>query len=756
MSPAARHQPILPRWQLVLLLGVCAGGIWFLLPNDSKLVDNLIRDGAYDEARNVLEKFTPAERAQDPERYNFFDVRLARLELPVNDPLALDAFWGRAVTAWRETNFSGPIFLEFTPLIPQLRDPAAAWALVAPDIGRVPPGQRDRIVGDFVRATLAASQPVAAAQIFAAGHPPEGRAPAATLELTRLWQLAGRPADALAALGNDNAIELLPRRVELLRALNLNRDAFAVLRARAEAMPDRAPDAALAAEIAAVGLAADIPGEAALLVERYVAKNPRDLDATRLLRTLFMATGQIEPALDMARVAAALSEHRADDVRELARILEYSGRAAEAFDLWLELVLKQGDLVALDRLVALNPGLFRDLDLARALERVVPVPGRPELTLQLARVETLLGRYDQARKYFETYTAGSTDADALIEFAHLQRELYRFAEAEALFRRVAALRPGDISVRRELAETIVLQNRPADALAVYSELAGESDSEEILGPYIRLAESLGRYEDFTRGLRRRIDRAPDEAARDYLMLAYGYELANDQARREATLEEGRRRAPQNEALRLQFAVTLANEKKYQAAQASLADHPGLRSDVTVAMLYLDLMRLNNDTASERAYLATPLAPALATDETVLERVARAHEALNEFTAAERIWRELVAMRPTDLERSAALARVLLTRGRPVEASRVLAPFLQNPSPATLKLAAEIAESSGDHRTAEKYQIAYLDALRTAPATDWRALGDIRLARGDRTGAKRAYAEALRRLQARLPAKGTTP
>ena len=47
--------------------------------------------------------------------------------------------------------------------------------------------------------------------------------------------------------------------------------------------------------------------------------------------------------------------------------------------------------------------------------------------------------------------------------------------------------------------------------------------------------------------------------------------------------------------------------------------------------------------------------------------------------------------------------------------------------------------------------AYLEAVRNAPATDWGGLGDIRLSRGDRTSAKRAYAEALRRMHAQLGA-----
>ncbi|MSU49651.1 MAG: hypothetical protein EXS37_11300 [Opitutus sp.] len=97
--------------------------------------------------------------------------------------------------------------------------------------------------------------------------------------------------------------------------------------------------------------------------------------------------------------------------------------------------------------------------------------------------------------------------------------------------------------------------------------------------------------------------------------------------------------------------------------------------------------------------------------------------------------------------------MLLLRGHTAEARALLAPLLLKPTPPILRLAAEIARAAGDRAAAEKYQMAYLNSLRTAPALDWSALGDIRLSRGDRTGAKRAYAEALRRMQSQFAPKG---
>jgi predicted Zn-dependent protease len=770
MSALRRQKAILPWWQLALVVGAASVGVWLLLPDHLALIDNLLRDGKPKEARRLLETLTPAERARQPDHFRLLAVRTARLELPaVGAPtraVSVTRFWSESTTAWRESAYSGEIASEFTPLIPHLADLTAAFDQIAADLPKAATAQRTRLTGEFQRAALAANQPALAAAAFALAHPLPARASAESLELARLWQLSGRSADALAALGDAPDAALVTRRIALLRSLNRNREALALLRAHVETAPPSLP---VAEELAAVALAAGEPAGAAPYLSRYLAAHPGDLSVHRRLRDLFVAAGQPAAALASARQAVALGSRQPADVRDLARIYEFTTQPALAFDTWLELALSApprppstansdaltaGHLTALDRLVALNPGLYRDADLARALAKLAPIPGRPDYLLLLARLDVSLGRFDEARFAFERYLAAvPTDADALVDFAHLNRELYLFAEAEPLLRRAAALRPSDPALGREVAELLVAQNRHLDALAAYRQLLPTAPSEEILGPYIRLAESLGRYDDFTRGLRLRIDLSPTPSARDFLLLAYGYELTDDDVRRQAALDEGLRRSTDSDDLRLQLAFVLSAERKYAAAQAALTPHTGRHSHAPAATLYLELLRLNNDTAAERRYLAQPLAPALVHDESIVDHLARAHEALRNYAEAERLWRELTALRPTEFVYTAGLARVLLLRRRAAEAQQLLAPFLREPTPAILKLAAEIATAAGDHRSAEKYQLAYLDAVRTAPAADWGALGDMRLSRGDRTGAKRAYSESLRRLLAQLAKTG---
>lgn len=748
MSPS-RHKRIISWWQVGLLLAACATGIWFLLPDDPGLLEDLIRDGNTKEARRILKKMSPEVREREAGRLRVIELRLARLELKDGDDPAFARFWTQAIGAWRSSQFSPEVFLEFAPVVARLPDPAAAWRQILPSVTEAPETQRLRLAADFTRAALAANQPAAAARIYAEVHPTTERTSEHALELSRLWQLAGDPAEALTALGEDTTPEILARRIELLRALNRNREAFALLRHYVATAPDGVPDETLANELASVALAAGLPGEAAVLLQAQAEQRPHDLAAQRRLRDLLVSSGRAAEALPPARRAVVAGARDTADLRILAQVLEYSSHAAEAFDVWLELAL-QADLPAVDRLVALNPGLYRDDDLRRALERVVPVPQHPDYTLKLAQLEVGVGRYADGRRYYVDYLAAAPgDVDTMIELADLHRELYQFTDAEQWLRRAAEYRPRDTNLQLEIANNLVLQNRHTEALDYLAALAAKAPTEEVLQPYVILAEALGRYDHLIRGLRLRIDHASQPTARDYLLLAYAHELSDDAAGREAVLAEGRRRLAQDDDLKLQLALTQSAAKNYRAAQAELASHTGLHANFAAATLYLELMRLNNDLAAERAYLATPLAPALARNGAILERVARASEALGDYAAAEQLWRQLHEERPADFNRAASLARVLLTVGRPADANQVLAPFLRHPTPGVLRLSAEIATGAGDYKNAEAYQLAFLELSRDAGATDWGALGDIRLSRGDREGAKRAYAEALRRLHGQI-------
>lgn len=754
MSSLPRMKPIVPWWQLALLLVVCAAGVYYLLPDDPAHLENLVRDGKAREARRLLERIPAAERARDPLRFHLLEVRLGRLELPAPDEnpapraAALDALAQRAATSWRDSRFAAVLHQELLETLALITRADSPWRILAPILRHAPEDQRLPLVSRLTQVALAQGDPALAAEIFAAGSETSSRSETDALELARLWQMAGRPEEALAALGEHRSANVVPRRIALLRSLNRNREALDLLRAH----PGLAEPAASRNQVVEIALAAGAPGEAVPALRERLAANPDDLDTLRSLRAVLVGAGQPAEAIASARRAVELAGRKTDDLLELARILEWSGRPRDAFDVWAELA-DADHPGALERLMALNPGLFRDADLASTLRRALERRPRDDLQLALARLEIELGNYDSARTTLESYLSRHPEPAVMLELVQVLRENFEFPAAEKWLRLALASKPSDIRLRRELADLLIYQRRHADALAIFADLLPQSDAEEIIGPFIRLSESLGRFDDFGRGLQRRVAASSAPSERDFILLAYAFELAAEPADRRAAIEEGLRRHPGSNDLRLQLAYLLSAEQNHRGALQVLERHTRLREEVAPLSLYLDLLRLTNDLAGERRFFAAPLAPDVADEEPIVERIARAHEGARNFPEAERLWRELLRRNPGSATRVAELARVLLLQRRTTEARQLLAPLLADPTPPVLRLAAEISEASGDHRAGEMYRTAYLAAVRNAPAVDWGALGDVRLTRGDRAGARRAYAEALRRMHAELAAKG---
>ena len=81
-------------------------------------------------------------------------------------------------------------------------------------------------------------------------------------------------------------------------------------------------------------------------------------------------------------------------------------------------------------------------------------------------------------------------------------------------------------------------------------------------------------------------------------------------------------------------------------------------------------------------------------------------------------------------------------GKKKEAGQLLSRIIHPQKPETLKFAAEVYSDAGKYKLAEKYQDLY---LKTSPAQVPQAygfLGDIRLSRGDKVNARRAYQKGL--------------
>ncbi|MCF3651876.1 tetratricopeptide repeat protein [Opitutaceae bacterium LMO-CP1] len=528
--------------------------------------------------------------------------------------------------------------------------------------------------------------------------------------------------------------------------MNRNREALNLLLAEATATDEW--EAPQVERIAALARAAGEPQVALPIVSAFAAANPEMLAAWRLLGALQRENGRSEAARETQQRVVELTDRDADELRTFAQLLEGTGRPGEAFDVWWELGMK-GDRHALDRLVALNPGLYRDHDLLQVLDRMVPVAGHDEYTLLQARFLTEVGRYGEAVEAYRQFLEAEPEAVASwLELARLEVELYRYADAAEHIERVEALGADSVEIRRQLADVWVALGDYEKALPLYRAVAETSGEMDDYGAYFRLARGLGAYEDYVAGLRGVVESA-EATASDHVTLAYGYNLLGQPEEAREVLRAGMQRFPEDSEIRLRLAYAFSDVKRYHDAQLVTEGYPGLGSNVEMVRLHLLMMRLNNDLEAERAFLRRELTEAVRADPEVRQALSRAHLAAGQNLEAEQLLRGLAAEFPDDWDILGDLILVMQRLNHNEEAQALLAPHLAADDPRAFKLAADVAAALGEYAKAEQYQIRYLSLVSPAEPTSWGALGDIRLARGDRTGAKRAYQRALRELQFQL-------
>ncbi len=757
MSSLHQPKPILPWWQLGLLICGCALGVWWLLPGDAELIEDLIRDQSYTKAAQRLRDVSADELTLRPDYYRALKLKLSRIKLPPNaSPEQLMQWWQRGTTAWHETCFSRAVYSELLPIIARLPDPELAWEHAQMESAEIPPQQYQRLAILISNAALAANQPKTSALLYAKAHPVSSRSEIEDLELARRWQLAGNPEHALAVLKDDSTAAAITLRISLLRALNRNQEAVSLMRARLLQQGAASIEAREAEELAAAALAAGIPQEAIRHYQMFAENHQEDLTIQRRLRDLMVAAGQLEVALPVSLQIVELSANAPEEIRTHARLAEYAGKPNEAFDSWLKLAGRTEDEAAIERLFSLNPGLHRDTELAQVLQRIGPVSGHEEYTLRLAELMQNIGYYYEAEEFFADYLAlVPDDFETAVTLATLHYELFEYEDAEKWYGYASALKPELLETRMAVANTVMMQNRPEDSFRIYEAILRDHPTEEVIANYIRLAESLGRYKELAHGLREQIKRNAQPSLSDYTRLAYAFARMNETALSEETLYEGLQHFPHNPTMRVSLAQILADRKEYKEAQRILSSSSNLHSDLSTALLYLDLLRLNNDLTEEQHFLTSDFAPEIRENESLLTKIARSYEAQQKLDEATIIWRKLLVSEPNNHERIGHLARVIMRQGREAEAHALLKPYLKNPSPAILRLAAEVSVAGGDYLNAEQYQLEFLSLSFAPRATDWGKLGDIRLSRGDEEGAIRAYQSANRLMISRLLHPGET-
>ncbi|MBI3877720.1 MAG: tetratricopeptide repeat protein [Verrucomicrobia bacterium] len=760
-APAPQHKP--PRLvSLRLLAGILAVILvlaWFFTPSRRDLLDRQLSDGANARALQTLQSMGAWERRTAPADYALLEMRLGRELLDTKNAAAVRMQLAAAFRLADKFKFAGPFRLELQRLLNVVPQVEVALEIAKPWFARMPAAARRAMNEIFVTRALASGKPEQAALLFAdlwKAAPDES----STLELVRLWRAAGKPAQALAAIEafpmprGKTLAQISPalarRRVELLRETGQPGKALDAL-LELQAVAPEPMRAELFALLVATARESNRAGDVLAEVKRRAEAAKTDANLWRLLGDLAVGAGQQQFAVEAGEHLVALAPNDRALRFKLGQLHEWNGQPARAFDVYLA-ALSLGELTAIDRLRALNPGLYRDDDLAAALTASADSLNWQKHGQFLARLQASVGRYDEAiHSYERLVQQRPDDAELLREFGRLSLDLSDYSQALKIYARFESLRPGSLTAPKAIAECLFRVGRYEESFARYLRVWQQSHDDTMLENCVTLAESLGRLDVIPLLLQERMRHTKHSAASEFRRLAHYQTLLGDTAGVRDTLEAGLKQFPDNTEMQLQLAYLLGGERRPLDAARVIERNPRLRSQPELAHLYASLLLDAEHAAEAETFIAT-LDAALLSQPAMVELKKRlALATVPATTTGEAATTpvettdpaKLYQANPTNAEYALAYAWQLFDKRRYAQVERVLKPFLARPTPGIASLTAQLAAARNDYASAEAWQRYYIATKPDDAGAAWNFLGDVYQGLGQPEKARAAWQRGLR-------------
>ena len=658
-------------WGMVLLCVAVAG---WLVPDSEQLADRHEEDAARaravaEAAARVVPELPPVVAVSVPP--------LERLRLALAGDEKYDALEAIAVAG----------------------DPAACLAQVKACPNPLSHGRRGSLFAAAGRSALGAGQPELAAQIFqeavrvlpdvqllkgAVEAARYSSQPETALSLLEVWKSEGR---RLTAALEDVQVTLCRETNQPQQALELLLPRLAAQEAQG-GVDERGLLLALEVAAQAGNVGAVLPSVEACLGRKPGGNVP------------WQELPDVRPQPDAAwrRLAKLLAQHA-----------EWGGAPGAAMDWYLRLAIT-GDLPALERIRALYPGLNREGDWMRLLARITPVQGQPKLTRELARLQASAALYDAAdRTYAQWLRTHADDAPAWAELAAMYEEMGSPEKARGALQRAIAISPGDIALRKDMAELYTADQNFQAAFNIYSSLTEAQHDAASLENYGLLAEALADYPAHNKAQLLRLHRLKTPKAVDYLEAARSCSVIGEEEKAAAVLTDGLRRDPNSRVLRIELAQALRGMEKYEEA-ITLLGHEPLKTDLRAMSLFIECCSL----AERYAYALTFLGMGF--------------EKRFSF--------------PPDIRID--LGHIYYNNGHLDQADALYSSVPDEPG--MWPLLADARYRRGDFAGAESCQRKYLKSNRAAGPRDWIFMGDILKALGRTGEADEAYATSMTLMQ----------
>lgn len=751
--PTRQPATVFPPWLLIGVAVICAALALWLIPTERGLLERQLADKAWGNALKTLNNLPERERAKHARRYALLEIDLERRLLAKDDPLALRNLLARACELAAPFKFD-PAFMEaITALLDQVQDPEAAFKLLRPVLPKLSVAVRPPLYEALVKKALAAAKPVLAMQIYAdywQSNPNEST----TLKLIGFTRQAGQPAlglrvvDEFARRAGRPLVRVSPRlaweRVTLLRETGQPGEAYSAIRELMAAV--EAPE-----RERLFGLLVTTARESNRLrelqpeIQQRALAQPENAQLWKMLAELALAGGDQKGAMDALQRIVALEPNDRSHHLHLAQLYEWNAAPNDAFDQYL-IALRLKEPAAIERLIALVPGLYRDADLAKALADAGELLDRKKHAPFLARLEANIGNFEKAEAYYNGLLRDpNVSLTVMKEFARLQLDLANYEKALPILARILQKAPNDPPTLGAMAECHFRLGDYPKSLALYQQLVEKAPDKTTVEGLLTLAESMGKLDIAADALDAWLRRSPQPSSKDFQRLAYFQGVAGRPDKVRDSLTRGLGQFPQDETLRRQLVYALSDLGKFSEAADALRPHPDLRDDDELTKLYLSLLLQAKRLTDAEQFVTRELTPELVEKLGLIATVASVYEANGNWQGALGLYEKLHRQDHANMSHGLAYARLLIRANRQRDALQVLQSYLDDASPAMHELAAQVLAATRDFNRAAIHQRAFVASQPQNAGRAWGFLGDILLARGDKQGARVAYQRAIQEM-----------
>jgi predicted Zn-dependent protease len=229
---------------------------------------------------------------------------------------------------------------------------------------------------------------------------------------------------------------------------------------------------------------------------------------------------------------------------------------------------------------------------------------------------------------------------------------------------------------------------------------------------------------------------------DLKRLATVYEQTGKTSELVDTLKTGLLKYPEDPDLRLRLADFFMERKDYLEGAKVLEKSGLVKTNLAAMQMYLEFLVQAQKFGDADKFFSANVPTKARETELFLNLRAAIAEGLDRKNEAQKIYRQLYEMKPGNMFYAMNYARFLADGGRTKEALAILEKFRASPRPETMKLMAQVLATAGRYKEAEEWQLRYLRSTPTDLPQAFGFLGDVRLSRGDKVNARRAYEKGL--------------